>query len=93
MQQIIRNELVKLQPKGLITIPKKLRRSLGFEENGIVRLTTDKGRLIVEPVRTLPYPVRTYSDTEIQEFIEFDKVETKKISSKGRWSSGPKKAK
>lgn len=79
MQQIIQNELVKLQPKGLITIPKKLRQGLGFEENGIVRISSEKGRLIIEPVRALPYPVRSYSDSEIKEFIEFDKKEAKKI--------------
>lgn len=82
MQQVLQNELVKLQPKGLITIPKKIRQSLGFEENGIVRLTSDKGRLIIEPVRMLSYPVRSYTNSEVKEFVEFDKEETKKLKNR-----------
>lgn len=66
-------EIVKFQPKGLLTIPKKYRLSLGFEERGLARIKTEKGKLIIEPVRTLPYPVRTYTDAEIEEFLALDK--------------------
>ena len=82
MQQIIIEELIKLQPKGLLTIPKKFRTDLNFEENGIVRIKKEGGRLILEPVRTLPYPVRTYSKTEIKEFIDLDDAETKTLKKK-----------
>ncbi len=37
MQQIIQEEIVKIQPKGLVTIPKKLREQLGFEGNSYFR--------------------------------------------------------
>lgn len=82
MQPAISEELVKIQPKGLITIPKKFRTGL-FEKNGLARVRKEKGRLILEPVRILPYPVRHYTDEEIKEFIALDKYETKKLKTKG----------
>jgi hypothetical protein len=82
MQQISLEEIVKIQPKGLFTIPKKFRTGL-FEENGLARVRKEKGRLILEPVRTLPYPVRSYTNEEIQEFIDLDAYETKERKTKG----------
>lgn len=82
MQQIIQEEIVKIQPKGLVTLPKRLRQKLGFEENGLVRIKEDKGRLVIEPVRTLPYPVRSYTEQEIKEFMELDQQETRILKKK-----------
>ncbi|MEK7633683.1 MAG: AbrB/MazE/SpoVT family DNA-binding domain-containing protein [Patescibacteria group bacterium] len=82
MQQLIQEELVKLQPKGLITIPKKFREEFGFEENGLVRIKKDKDKLTIEPVRTLPYKVRSYTDKEIEEFFKLDDEETKELKRK-----------
>ncbi len=82
MQQLPLEEIVKIQPKGLITIPKKIRTEL-FEENGLARVRKEKGRLILEPVRTLPYPVRRYTNEDIKEFIALDANETKKLKAKG----------
>ncbi|MDP4011362.1 MAG: hypothetical protein Q8P72_04005 [Candidatus Roizmanbacteria bacterium] len=83
MQQIIHEEIVKIQPKGLITIPKYLRIQLGFDMSKLARITSEKGRLIVEPVRTISYPVRRYSDEEIKEFLEEDQKETKELKKAG----------
>lgn len=79
MQQTI----VKIQPKGVITIPKKVRDSVGFEENGFARIKKARGRIIIEPVRTLPYLVRTYKDSEVKEFFDLDEKETKKLKDEG----------
>ncbi|MEA3354887.1 MAG: AbrB/MazE/SpoVT family DNA-binding domain-containing protein [Patescibacteria group bacterium] len=65
-------DFAKLQSKGLITIPKKFRQSLKFQENQLLKLRQDKGRLIIEPVRILPYPVRSYSKQNINQFIKLD---------------------
>lgn len=83
MKTLFQEELVKLQPKGLITLPIRFRRELGLEENGIVRIKKDKGRLIVEPVKTLPYPIRTYTKDEIEEFLALDKDESLQLKKKG----------
>jgi len=83
MQQIIQEEIVKIQPKGLITIPKNFRIRLGFEESKLARIKSEKGRLVIEPVRTLSYQVRSYSDKEIKEFLEEDKKEAKELKKAG----------
>ena len=78
----IQEEIVKIQNKGLITIPKKYRDDLGLKKNSFARLRKIKGRIILEPVRTLPYPVRSYKNSEIQEFLELDKKESKDLKRK-----------
>lgn len=82
MQQLTVDEIVKIQAKGLFTIPKKFREGI-FEKNSLARVKKEKGRLIVEPIRTLPYIVRSYTDKEVDEFIDLDKNETKKLKAKG----------
>lgn len=76
-------QIVKIQSKGNLTIPKSLRDALGFVENELVRMKKEKGRLIVEAVRTLSYPVRAYKDKELKGFFDLDEKETKKLKAKG----------
>ena len=40
---------IKLQQRGLLTLPKKLRDSLGLEEGQTLRVTTTSGKIILEP--------------------------------------------
>lgn len=75
MQQLF-EDIIKIQPKGLITIPKKIRTKVGIEENSMVRVKEERGRIVIEPVYTLPYPVRRYTEKEIKEFIELDQKGT-----------------
>lgn len=82
MQQLIQEELVKLQPKGLLTIPKKFRTQIGLKENSILKIKQDKNRLILEPVYVLEYPVRRYTKEEIGEFLALDERETKLLKKK-----------
>ena len=81
--QIPLQQYVRMQPKGLLTLPKKWREEVGVEENGMVRITKDKRRLIIEPVRTLPCPVRSYTDSDLNEFYNLDEQETKELKSRG----------
>lgn len=83
MPVIIAEEIVKIQPRGLLTIPRGFRRELGLEENGLARIKKERGRLIIEPVRLLPYPVRSYTDEEIEGFLRLDAQETKELKKKG----------
>lgn len=82
MQQSISEEIIKLQAKGVLTIPKNLRKNF-IDDNSLVLIKKEKGRLIIEPVRTLPYSVRSYTDREIAEFIALDKEESKELKKKG----------
>ena len=76
-------EYVKLQKRGNMTVPKSLRALLGFKENELVRMSEDNGKLVVEPVKTLTYNVRSYTDEEVEDFFELDAKETKELKTKG----------
>lgn len=77
-------ELVKLQPKGILTIPKQFRDELGFQEKGLLRIIKTRGRLILEPVRALPYSARNYTSKEVEEFLALDKQESRELKKKPR---------
>ena len=79
----LQGKIVKIQAKGLITLPKEYREELGLEENGLVRVRKRKGKIVIEPVRILPYPVRSYTRKEIEEFLKLDEKESKRLKKKG----------
>lgn len=79
MQVLPLEDIIKIQPKGLITIPKKMRESIGISERGLMRIKADNGKITIEPIRTLPYPVRSYTDAEIDDFFALDETESKKL--------------
>ena len=83
MQQSAQEEIIKLQPRGVLTIPKKFRQNIGFKENSFVRIKKKKWQLVIEPVRILPYPVRSYKQKELEKFFKLDKQESKKLKKKG----------
>ena len=82
MQTVTYEEIIKLQPRGVFTLPKKLREGL-FDENGLAKIVRTGRRLVIEPIRTLPYQVRSYTDKEVQEFFDLDEKETKDLKYKG----------
>jgi bifunctional DNA-binding transcriptional regulator/antitoxin component of YhaV-PrlF toxin-antitoxin module len=73
----IQQQIVRVQEKGLITIPVAFRKSLGLKKDCFAKIYKEKGRLILEPVSMLPYPVRSYTNEEIAEFVKLDRKETK----------------
>lgn len=81
MQQSISEDIIKIQNKGVLTIPKGLRAGL-LADNTLVRIKKEKGRLIIEPLRTLPYPVRSYTDSEIKAFIATDRKDSRELKKK-----------
>ena len=83
-------EIAKIQPRGILTIPKKLRRFIGLADNTFVKISGNKYRLIIEPVKVVPYPVRNYNDSEIEKFINLDVKESRHLLQK-RISSNPTK--
>jgi AbrB family looped-hinge helix DNA binding protein len=84
MQTLNQEEIVKLQPKGLITIPKKFRELLDLEENGLVKVRIEKDRLVIEPIIVLPYKVRSYTNKEIEEFFKLDNKQSKELKKSKR---------
>jgi len=78
MKSTVTNQYIKLQPKGLITIPKKMRDQLKLTDQSVLRISRQGQQLILEPVTILDYPVRQYTDQEVQEYLNYDRLETKK---------------
>jgi len=75
-------QIIQLQARGVFTLPKNLRAGL-FDDNRLAKIKREGRRIVIEPVRTLSYPVRSYSDKEISEFLELDEKETEKFKTKG----------
>lgn len=82
MQTVSYEEIIKLQSRGVFTLPKKLREGL-FDESGLARIIRIGRKLVIEPIKTLPYSVRSYSNKEVQEFFDLDEKETKDLKNKG----------
>lgn len=82
MQQVDQSVFVKIQQKGLMTIPKAFRDELGLKKNNIIKVIKKKDKLIIEPMKELSYKVRSYTPKEIQEFIEYDAELTKQLKKK-----------
>jgi bifunctional DNA-binding transcriptional regulator/antitoxin component of YhaV-PrlF toxin-antitoxin module len=74
--------LVQLQPRGYLTIPIAFRRDWNLTD-GLVRITKNESQLIIEPVRVLPYPVRSYTPAEVKEFLAEDAQETQQLKTQG----------
>jgi AbrB family looped-hinge helix DNA binding protein len=79
----IQQDIVKVQKKGLITIPNAFRENLGLEPGSLARITKVKGRLLVEQLTTPPYKVRSYKESEIKDCLALDKKESEELRSKG----------
>ncbi len=76
MNQVVSiSEIIKVQPRGVITIPRKFRGE-NFAEDSFVRVVKADGKLILEPVTIPRYPVRRYTNNEVAEFLEADKHES-----------------
>lgn len=72
--QTFSENIIKVLPKGLVTIPKKWRDELGLSENGLVRIRKEGRRLVIEPVSVVGYTLRDYSQEEIKQFIKEDRI-------------------
>lgn len=55
MQTLPVEAIVRMQLKGVITIPKKIRDAVGLKEGVYLRMVIDGRRIILEPIRIVPY--------------------------------------
>ena len=63
---------ITVRQRGSVTIPKKLRDSLGLAEGTILRVTTDKGNIVLEPDKKM-----TALDIELADAIKQSKEDLK----------------
>lgn len=60
--------------KGMVTLPKKWRDEMGIEKGDIVKAKKEGNKVVIEAQQTNTAPYRVYSDTEIEQFLEEDKL-------------------
>ncbi len=75
-------QMVRVQNKGLVTIPKSMRDSIGLNVNDLIRVKEKMGRIILEPVRVLSYQARSYTNSDLDGFFELDEKESKVLKKK-----------
>lgn len=66
--------------KGQITLPQELRRLLKITRSTYLGVGFDGGRIIIEPLKidkARSYPLREYSDADINRFLKADKLDKK----------------
>lgn len=80
MSQTVANnsqEWLKILGKGMVTLPKKWREELGVGTGDIVKAKKEGDKIVIEaPQQSKKTPYRVYSDSEIDEFLEEDKLTT-----------------
>lgn len=71
--------LVKLYPRGQITIPAEFRQRLGIDENTILQMRLKGSSLDITPLRVADEDrlLREYDAAEIQAFLKEDKLDRK----------------
>lgn len=70
-------KIIRLRPRGQLTLPKDLRERVGLKEDAPLRIGTEAGRIILEPVEFYPYPTRDYTQREISRFLKEDRLPPK----------------
>ncbi len=69
------NEWIRVLGKGMITIPKKWRDELEIEEGAIIKAKKIDQKVIIESTQKASFaPYRIYSRTELNQFLEDDKL-------------------
>jgi len=85
------SKVVRPLAKGQITIPAEFRQKLGIDANTLLDISLVEGKLEIIPIRIRgAEPLREYTDDDIQQFLEADKIDAqtagkvKELLSQGR---------
>lgn len=77
-QALVNNqeEWLKVLGKGMVTLPKRWRDEMGIENGDVVKAKKQGNKVIIEvqPQTFVTAPYRVFSDAEIDEFLEEDKL-------------------
>jgi AbrB family looped-hinge helix DNA binding protein len=76
-------KVVRLRPRGQLTIPSELRRRLKIDADSFLQLTVKEGKIEIRPLRLTAeeeVPLREYSDEEIQRFLEEDRLDPETLA-------------
>ena len=79
---------IKILPKGLITIPKKMRVKLGIKDGEVAQVKISGNSIVIKPRESAEY--RLFSDEEIKEWAVVDKLPLELASkAKAIWTDIP----
>lgn len=71
-QTNIQEEWVNVLSKGIITIPKKMRETVGIKEGDVTKVRVVGRTIVIEPRKESA--VRTFTDEEIKEWLKEDEL-------------------
>lgn len=75
MAQPATTKIVQPLAKGQITIPIAMRRALGITDTTLLEVSLEGDQIVISKLSLEPdHPVRIYTDDEIAEFLEADKI-------------------
>lgn len=60
--------ICQISPRGQVTLPVDIRRAVGLQGGDSLEVTIEQGRIVLQPVVTLP--IRVYSDADLAMFDE-----------------------
>lgn len=63
---------IKILPKGLITIPKKIREKLGLKEGDVAQVKISDNTIVIKPREPVGY--RLYSKEEMEQWVKDDEL-------------------
>ncbi len=75
MPELALTRVVQLPSRGQITLPTEFRRKLGLAEGDLMRMSLVGEKIEIQPLRTADARLRQYTETEIQQFLEDDKID------------------
>jgi len=68
------NQWLKVLGKGMVTLPKKWREDLQIETGDILKAKKEGNKVVIEGAKASTAPYRTYSDSEIDDFLKTDRI-------------------
>ncbi len=79
---------IKILPKGLITIPKKIREKLGLKEGDVAQVKISDNTIVIIPRESVEY--RLYTKEEMEQWVKDDELPAK-LAKKAQtmWSDIP----
>ncbi|MEK7597015.1 MAG: AbrB/MazE/SpoVT family DNA-binding domain-containing protein [Patescibacteria group bacterium] len=63
---------IKILPKGLITIPKKIREKLSIKEGDVAQINISRNSIVIKPRESVEY--RLFTNKEIRQWVKDDKL-------------------
>ena len=75
MSEQTATRVIQLPARGQITIPTEFRRSLGLTDGSLLQMSLIGDRIELRPVYIGESQVREYTDAELEQFLEDDKID------------------